>query len=335
MPYIVHIKPNDLILHVNPGETVLQAALRQGFSFPFNCQNAVCGTCMGRVLRGKIEYLNDAEDELCEEEKEEGYTFFCSAIPKSDLVIEMFNVEAPAEEPVKTVSYVAATSHALSPNTLLLELYPQNKEEALIFRAGQYVYIRQNEEAQAYSIANAPDDSGRIELHLRHTEDNIFAQKVIDLAKVQQPIALSGAYGHCVLHAHPAMPTILLAAGTGFSQMKALIEEALNRSLQNPIYLYWGARKREDLYAHALALEWAEHYPFIHYHAMLSAPEPGTWDGDTGYIDEYVVKQHVDLSGFQVYASGPPDMVFSAFDLLTKHGLNADFMYADILLLGK
>lgn len=332
VPYIVHIKPNDLILMVNPGETVLEAALRQGFSFPFNCQNAVCGTCMGRVLRGKIDYTNDAEAELCEEEKEEGYTFFCSARPQSDLVIEMFNVEAPVVDEGRNVPYLVRSHHALSPNTLLLELYPQDAKHALSFRAGQYVYLRQNEESHAYSIANAPDDSQRIELHIRHTEENTFAKEILSLAVEGKPLLLSGAHGHCVLHHKPPVPTILLAAGTGFSQMKALIEEALKLSLQSPLYLYWGARKKEDLYAHELALQWAKDYPFIHYHAMLSAPDENTWTGGIGYIYEYVVTQHADLSGFQVYASGPPDMIFSALRLFEAHGLKRDFMYSDMLL---
>jgi CDP-4-dehydro-6-deoxyglucose reductase len=332
VPYIVHIKPNDLILMVNPGETVLEAALRQGFSFPFNCQNAVCGTCMGRVLRGKIEYSNGAEEELCEEEKEEGYAFFCSARPQSDLVIEISGVEAPKIDPGQTAAYVLKSHSALSPNTSLLELYPQKKEEALPFRSGQYVYLLQDEESHAYSIANAADDSQRIELHIRHTQENAFAEKMLSKASEGKPLLLSGAHGHCVLHHQPPVPTILLAAGTGFAQMKALIEEALSLSLESPIYLYWGARKREDLYAHELALEWAKRYPFIHYHAMLSAPDAGTWSGDVGYIYEYVVKQHADLSNFQVYASGPPDMVFAALRLFEQHGLKRDFMYSDMLL---
>lgn len=317
---------------VNPGETVLEAALRQGFSFPFNCQNAICGTCMGRVLRGKIEYTNDAEDELSDEEKTEGYTFFCSARPKSDLVIEMFNVEAPVVDPGKTVAYLVKAHEALSPNTLLLELYPQDPKEALPFRAGQYVYLQQNGDSHAYSIANAPDDSQRIELHIRHTAENVFAKEIITLAAEAKPLLLSGAYGHCVLHHKPPVPTILLAAGTGFSQMKALIEEALSLSIKSPIYLYWGARKCEDLYAHELALQWAEQYPFIHYHAMLSAPDANTWSGDVGYIYEHIATQHADLSGFQVYASGPPDMIFAALRLFEAHGLKRDFMYSDMLL---
>ncbi len=333
VPYIVHIKPNDLILPVNPGETVLEAALRQGFSFPFNCQNAVCGTCMGRVLRGKIDYTNGSEDELCDEEKKEGYAFFCSAKPRSDLVIEMAHVEAPTmANPRETVAYVLKSHQSLSPNTALLEFYPEKKEAALSFRTGQYVYVHQEEESQAYSIANAADESQRIELHIRQTEENAFAKKLITWAEKKKPIFLSGPHGHCVLHHQPPVPTILLAAGTGFSQMKALVEESLRLSIESPLYLYWGARKREDLYAHELALQWAARYPFIHYQAMLSAPDAGTWSEEVGYIYEQVIIQHPDLSGFQVYASGPPDMIFAALRLFEKHGLKREFMYSDMLL---
>ena len=332
IPYIVHIKPNDLILMVNPGETILQAALRQGFSFPFNCQNAICGTCMGRVLRGKIEYINDAEDELCDEEKKEGYTFFCSAQPKSDLLIEMFHVEAPAIQISKTIPYCVKTHNALSPNTWFLDLYPLDANDGITFRAGQYVYLSYGEVSQAYSIANAPDDSQHIELHIRHQTDNAFTQQLMTAIETNQPLHVSGPHGHCVLHQHPPMPTILLAAGTGFAQMKALVEEATKSSLETPLYLYRGARTREDLYAHELTLEWIEDYPFIEYQAMLSAPDEDTWSGEVGYIYEKIVQDHPDLSQFQVYASGPPDMVAAALRLFEQHGLKRDFIYSDMLL---
>lgn len=307
------------------------AALRQGFNFPYNCQNAVCGTCMGRVLRGEVSYDNQAEEELSSEEKEEGFAFFCSAKPKTHLVIEMFHVEGPDIKLEKTSAYHVMGHTILSPNTLLLELYPENEKEALSFHAGQYLYLCYGDEYRAYSIANAEEDSQRIELHIRHTDDNAFANQMIALAEQKKILYLEGPHGHCVLHQTPALPTILLAAGTGFAQMKALIEEQLKTRQTTPLYLYWGARKREDLYAHELALEWAQQYPFIHYQAMLSAPEPGTWSGELGYIYEKVVKDHPDLSGYQVYASGPPDMVLAALQLFEQHALNRNRMYSDML----
>lgn len=89
MTYQVHIKPSELTIEVRPGETVLEAAIRQNVEFPYSCRSAICSTCRGRVISGKITYNDEEIYGIDEEEQQQGYALFCSAIPQSDLIIEV------------------------------------------------------------------------------------------------------------------------------------------------------------------------------------------------------------------------------------------------------
>ena len=52
----VTIKPSDHTFTCDEGETLLAAALRQGFILPYGCRNGACGSCKGKILAGEVDY---------------------------------------------------------------------------------------------------------------------------------------------------------------------------------------------------------------------------------------------------------------------------------------
>jgi CDP-4-dehydro-6-deoxyglucose reductase len=71
---------------VEKGETILQAALRQGIALPCGCHNGICGTCISRILSGEIDYPDGQPMALFDED--EGKGLCCVGHPRGDLVIE-------------------------------------------------------------------------------------------------------------------------------------------------------------------------------------------------------------------------------------------------------
>ena len=47
-----------------PGESVLDAALRQGLALPYGCRNGACRSCKGRILEGDVDYPHGAPKSL-------------------------------------------------------------------------------------------------------------------------------------------------------------------------------------------------------------------------------------------------------------------------------
>ena len=56
MAFQVTIQSSGHQFSVQPGESILDAALREGVGLPYGCRNGACGSCMGRVVDGRICY---------------------------------------------------------------------------------------------------------------------------------------------------------------------------------------------------------------------------------------------------------------------------------------
>ena len=325
--HIVKTHPDGYIIYVEEGETILDAALKQAYDFPFNCQSGICSTCKGRVLSGDIDYLGIEPEGLEPNEQELGYALFCSASPKSDLIIEVPELKGPEIRPEKQLNYHLEKMTPLSDTVYQVILNPP-EDTAIEYLPGQYIMLGNSTgEMRPYSIANAPSGGHHLELHIRHTPDNKFTSQLTDLNS-QKPVPIKGPYGRCIFHYIPTHPIIFMAGGTGFSQSKALIEYIIALMPESPIHLFWVAKTSADLYLSNLAEAWVQKLPNFKFTPILSNPKEG-WLGCTQRIEKAVIDTYPDLSNHVVYASGPQDMVFTALYDFEKCGLEKTLMFSD------
>jgi len=326
--YLVKIHPENYLLYVEEGETILEAALKQAYDFPYSCQHGTCSTCMGRILSGEIDYLGVEPEGLTPDEKRLGYALMCIASPKTDLVIEVPGVQGPEVRPAKTLPYRATSIKEISDTVYQIILNPP-EDNTIDFLAGQYVMIgRQTGEMRPYSIANAPLGGKHIELHVRHTDENTFTQAILDDLNNDQPIKIQGAFGRCIYHYIPSHSVILMAGGTGFSQSKALIEQMTTLNSETNIHLFWVAKTPADLYLTELAEEWVATLSQFKFTPIISNNHE-SWLGCTKRIEKAVMDTYPDLSRCVIYASGPQDMVFTALRDFEACGLERELMFSD------
>lgn len=333
MHYTVHIKPSGYNLSVKAGESVLTAALRQGYHFPHECENGICGACKGKLLEGQVTYDEDILPALTEEEREAGYALFCSAKPLSDLTIQVEGVIGPEQLPINKFTYTVQSLQQLTATLYQAILLPP-AEGYIEYHAGQYVEILHRDASpRPFSIANAPlSDSKQLEFHIRYQPDNPYTAELLHTIQTTGQLRLRGPFGNCILRREPEYPMIFVAGGTGFAPAKALIEQALAERRVQPIYLYWGVRTSTDLYLHDLATRWAKHCPNFYYIPVLSGKNGSEkWNGRYGWVHEAVLQDHTNLSHFHVYASGPTEMVYAVLHAFKEHGLNRAFIYSDAL----
>jgi CDP-4-dehydro-6-deoxyglucose reductase len=65
---------------------------------------------------------------------------------------------------------------------------------------------------------------------------------------------------------------------------------------------------------------------------IISQRQPGVvWKDRVGYAHEAVLQDYANLAHYQVYASGPSEMVLAAYKLFIRHGLPAEQFYSDML----
>lgn len=149
--------------------------------------------------------------------------------------------------------------------------------------------------------------------------------------KERDILRFEGPLGSFFLREDSDKPIILLASGTGFAPIKAIVEHAAYTGIERPMTLYWGGRRPRDLYMHALCEQWARDLPSFKYVPVVSdAAAEDQWSGRTGFVHQAVMADHPDLSGHEVYACGAPVMVNAArHDFTAQCRLHEDAFFAD------
>lgn len=330
MPNQVTLKPSDHAFTVKAGETILDAALREGFVISYGCRNGACGTCKGKVLSGAVDYGNHQASALSDQEKRQGFALFCQARPLGDVVIECREVGATRDIQIRTLPARVQKMQKLAPDIMLVEL-KLPASERLQFLAGQYIDILLKDGSRrSFSMANAPHDDAVLQLHMRNY-GGPFSTHVFSTMKERDILRFEGPLGTFYLRETSEKPAILLASGTGFAPVKALLEHAFHAHVARPLILYWGARTRADLYMHDLVERWAREHNNFKYVPVLSEPRADdAWSGRTGFVHEAVMKDIADMSGCQVYACGVPVMVESARrDFIARCGLTETEFFSD------
>lgn len=335
MTFNVSIQPSGRQFQVEIDETVLAAALRQGVGLPYGCKNGACGSCKGKLIEGRLEHGAHQENALSAEEEAKGMALFCCAKPQSDLTIECREVTGMGDIPIKKVPCRVASIQRPSDDVAIVRLQlPAN--ERMLFLAGQYLdFLLKDGKRRSYSIASPPHAEGPIELHIRHLPGGVFTDHVFGSGATQLKerdiLRFEGPLGTFFLREESQKPIVLLASGTGFAPIKAIIEHAFFENCQRPMTLYWGARARKDMYLRELAEQWAQIHPHFKFVPVLSEPLPeDQWTGRTGLVHQAVMQDFPDLSTHQVYACGVPIMVDSARrDFVTQCGLPEAEFFAD------
>ncbi len=331
MTFQVTVSPSGRQFECDEGETVLSAALRAGVGLPYGCKNGACGSCKGKLIAGQVVHGNHQQKALSDTEEEQGMSLFCCAKPNSDITIEAREVQGSDEFPIKKMPSRIARMEKLSDDVMLIALQlPAN--ERLQYRAGQYIeFMLKDGKRRSYSMANAPHIDAQITLHVRHMPGGIFTDQVFSSMKERDILRFEGPHGTFFLREDTEKPIILLASGTGFAPIKALIEHLIDLKSPRPVTLYWGGRRPQDLYMDALCQEWARTLPNFNYIPVVSDALPeDQWTGRSGFVHQVVIADHADLSGYQVYACGAPVMVDSAKrDFIALCQLPPEEFYAD------
>ena len=324
MSFQVTLKVSGKQFTVQKDETLLEAALQQGITLPYGCKNGACGSCKGKVLEGQVEHSQHSTAALSQTDEAAGGTLFCCAHPKSDLLIEAREVQGAGDIAIRKVPCRVNSITKPSADVAILKLQLPAAER-FQFLAGQYLeFLLKDGQRRAYSIANAPDQEGPLELHIRHLPGGLFTDPIFGAKepalKEKDILRFEGPLGSFFLREDSKKPIIFVAAGTGFAPIKSIVEQMQLKKIQRPIHLYWGGRRPSDLYLDELCQSWARDIPDFKYIPVISdaAPED-QWAGRTGFVHRAVMADHADLKPYQVYACGAPVMVNAARQDFSSH----------------
>ena len=317
MSFQVTVKPSNHQFEANAEQSVLDAALAAGIVLPYSCKSGACSTCKGKVLAGQFDAGESPAQVLSTEELEQGYTLLCQAHAKSDLIIESTEVRLASDIQIRKLPSRVIAMEQLAPDVMKLTLQLP-ATETFRFYAGQYVEILLKDgRRRSYSMANPPHAASSLELHLRHMPGGLFTDHVFGSGATQMKereiLRLEGPFGSFFLREDTDLPIIMLASGTGFAPIKAIVEHMIENQIHRPVTLYWGGRRPRDIYMMDLATSWINMLPGFKFVPVVSDALPeDSWSGRIGLVHQAVMQDFSDMSGHQVYACGAPIVVESA-----------------------
>ena len=323
MSYEVTIEPTGDVIEVEDGQTLLQAALRQGVWLPFACGHGTCGTCKVQVLEGFVDHGEASTFALMEVERDEGKVLACCCHPESDLVIEA-DIDVDPDflgYAVRDYNATVVDMTPLSPTILGIRLQLDDDME---FQAGQCInlYIP-DVGSRAFSISNPPSQSNIIELHVRLVPDGKGTMWLHNELSVGDQIDVSGPYGQFFVRTSDSQDVIFIAGGSGLSSPESMIYDLLEKGDNRQIYLFQGARNIPELYHREKFEQLAQDNENFHYIPALSDEDClGEWSGFKGYVND-AVKQHFNgkCSGHKAYMCGPPPMIDATITTLMQSRL--------------
>ena len=331
MSFQVTVQPSGRQFHCEADETILNAAIRAGVGLPYGCKNGACSSCRGKLLNGSVTHGAHQEKALSVADEALGFSLFCCARPTSDVSIEAREVAGVGDFPIRKMPARIAKLEKVADDVIIMSLQLPATDR-LQYLAGQYIeFMLRDGQRRSYSMANAPFKDEHLTLHIRHMPGGLFTDTVFTTAKERDILRFEGPMGTFFLREDSDKPMILLASGTGFAPLKALIEQAVHNKSERKMTLYWGGRRPQDLYMDALCREWAATLPNFEYVPVISdAADDDHWEGRTGFVHRAVAEDHPDLSGYQVYACGAPIVVESAQrDFIAQCNLPEAEFFAD------
>ncbi len=332
--YSISVQPSGRMFSAQGDETILNAAIRSGVGLPYSCKDGSCGSCKCKKLSGSVVHKEHSDKALSAAEEEAGFVLTCSARALTDVVLESRQVTDESSFPVKKLPVRVAALNRLSHDVMQVKLQLPAADK-FKYHAGQYIeFILRDGARRAYSMATAPhfqEQAPGVELHIRHMAGGKFTDHVFGAMKEKEILRVEGPFGSFFLREDSDQPIIMLASGTGFAPVKALIEHIQHKGITRPVTLYWGGRRPADLYMDAWVRERAAEMPHLTYVPVVSnALAEDNWTGRTGFVHKAVMEDFADLSGHQVYACGAPIVVDSArAEYTAERGLPEEAFFAD------
>jgi NAD(P)H-flavin reductase/ferredoxin len=324
------VHPDEQIVTGRSGETLLDAGLRAGLPMPFDCRNGGCGVCKANLLHGSVRMGAFQESVLTKEEQAAGKTLLCCAEPLGNVEISYEPSKDAKRLPVHKHVARVTRLEPLSADVKRLCLTLADGS-TLKFHAGQYInIILDNGEKRSFSFATAPHEAQEIELQVRLVPGGRFTTAVFETMKVGDNLTFEGPLGTFTLREDSRKPILFVAGSTGFAPVKSMVESAFHTGIDRRMILYWGVRRRRDLYLGELAEQWArEHANFTFIPVLSDADPEDAWTGRTGLVHEAILADFPDLSQHQVYACGSVQMVQAAQPAFVKHGISTDDCFSD------
>ena len=350
------------------GQKLLSALQEGGLAIPSGCAGkGTCGLCRVEVPEGGGAALPPEEARLGHRAVAEGARLACQLVVRGPLSVTVPPEMLSAETfPCRVVS-----NDRFAPLITELVLEAETGETPAM-RAGAFVQVTAppyrlayadlaipaafegvwgalglrtlaagtgEAVSRAYSIANRPEDAGRIVMNVRlaippndapEAPPGVVSSWLFGL-KPGDRVETAGPFGDFGARDSGA-EMVFIGGGVGMAPLRAIIHDRIASG--RPMRFFYGARTRADLYYEEEFAHLAARHPNFGFTPALSdpAPEDG-WEGATGFVHEVAfaayLGEHPAPETCDYYLCGPPLMIRAVTTMLDDLGVGPERIFYD------
>ncbi|WP_010532035.1 FAD-dependent oxidoreductase [Lentibacillus jeotgali] len=181
--------------------------------------------------------------------------------------------------------------------------------------------------SREFSFVYAPSENELVTA--TRMRDSAFKRELEKLPEGSE-VKFDGPIGHFTLHKTESTPAVFIIGGIGITPIRSMIAEATEQQTSHDMTLLFSNTKPEDAPFQSDLKKFEEQNPNFKFVPVMTQADSDEWNGESGYIDEDMLKRYVsDVSEPIYYLSGPGGMVNDMYDMLVEAGANEDNIRAE------
>ena len=334
MTHQVTLSPSGRTITVEPNETILEAALREGHAVDYHCANGSCGDCRARILEGALADHLHHDYSFKGPDRQQPMLLMCRAIPASDMMIEVREAVSVDDIPLQQIPATVTGREQLTEDFVELQVRTP-RSQTLRFLAGQHVKLRFSDRLQRNkSVASCPCNGRDLRFHFRRSPGEPVSDYVFHELRLRDPVAIEGPYGNFILDETGDRKIVLLAYETGFAPIKSLIEHAISLDLQVPVELVWFARDNGGHYLKNQCRAWRDALDNFNFRLVRISSLADKNRFDTAAVQSAVEKvfdSRKGASGIDTYVSAPEPLYLEFKEIVETRSHSDVRIYRDDL----
>lgn len=305
-------------------ETIAEAAYREGINIPLDCADGACGTCKCLSRSGSFDPGDYIEEALSDEEAEKGYGLACQMRPESDMVVDILTSSAACKVQPNTFDTEITEITFLSSEIVKLNVKIVD-DKTIKFLPGQYanILVPGSKDTRSYSFSSR-SDSNEMEFIIRLIPEVGLMSNYLRQAKVGDKLEITGPLGSFYSR-EITKPTLFFAGGTGIAPFIAMLEDLQQKTSNHPIQLFYGATTTENV----VELDRINAYTNVSIQTKACVSNEDSSEYATGFVTQWINKEVLNESAYDVYICGPNAMVDAVKNALDEQGIVYDNFYTE------
>ena len=211
------------------------------------------------------------------------------------------------------------------------------KPEGFVYEPGQFIEIHLDHPEQDdrgikrwFTLSSSPTEGDLMVTTRLVDKHSTFKGALFNLESGDE-LEAEGPMGKFLLPPDSSREVLWIAGGIGITPFRSQLKFLLDNNEGNrKITLIYSNRTKADICFSDLWQKAKTEMPSFKLVETLVDDVPSDWKGETGMVDEEMIKRSVDdITNKEIYISGPEPMVEAFKPMLISMGVNEDVIHQD------